>query len=146
MTVIAWDGKTLAADKLMDHNGMRRTTRKVHRSGGCLVGLAGSSTLCREFLDWFGKGALLESFPSALRAEDASMCALVITPARQILLYLDGPMPIEICDPTYAIGSGGDCAMAALHMGRSAVAAVQIAIDLTVYCGGPIDTLTLEGV
>jgi ATP-dependent protease HslVU (ClpYQ) peptidase subunit len=43
-----------------------------------------------------------------------------------------------------AIGSGQDFAVAAMHLGRSAVDAAKVASELDLYCSGTIDTLKHE--
>jgi hypothetical protein len=50
MTCIAWDGKTLAADKQATSVGRGITTTKIYRVGACLVALAGSGDVCRAML------------------------------------------------------------------------------------------------
>ena len=41
-----------------------------------------------------------------------------------------------------AIGAGMDYALSALHLGRSVVEAVETAIELSVYCEGPVKEIT----
>lgn len=43
-----------------------------------------------------------------------------------------------------AIGAGMDFALAALHLGASAEKAVEVAIELSVYCETPVITITKE--
>jgi hypothetical protein len=41
MTVIVWDGKTLAADKQATQADLKRKVTKIHRLRGHLVGVSG---------------------------------------------------------------------------------------------------------
>lgn len=57
MTVIAWDGKDLAGDRLADYGGTPLRTRKVARiltadGKEYLVGHAGHWNLCNAWLEW----------------------------------------------------------------------------------------------
>lgn len=45
----------------------------------------------------------------------------------------------------HAIGTGRDYARAAMHLGRNAVEAVQVAILFDENCGNGVDTLTFPG-
>ena len=53
MTIIAWDGKTLAAGKASTNCGYRRTCTKIFRVPGGLVGFAGNGSRAMALLEWF---------------------------------------------------------------------------------------------
>ncbi len=55
---------------------------------------------------------------------------------------LDGCYPIDAFD---AIGAGSDFALAALHLGRSPKQAVELAVELSVWCAGPVIALRSRG-
>lgn len=55
MTVIAWDGRTLAADKRVSFQGLSATATKIARVNGCLVAMCGDGTAAEQMLDWFGR-------------------------------------------------------------------------------------------
>lgn len=144
MTVIAWDGKTLAGDRQSQAGGMRSAVRKIERIRGHLVGGSGHSDHVREHMAWFADGADPLSFPPSLRADNCPSILLVITPARTVLAYEQTPYPIEILDRHYAIGSGRDFAMTAMFLGFDAVKGVEAANALSTTCGLGCDNLTLE--
>lgn len=56
-----------------------------------------------------------------------------------------GGIVTEERDQYAAIGSGFEYAVTALHLGKSPIEAVQVAIDLTPWCCGPIHSVTLPG-
>lgn len=145
MTVIVWDGKTLAADKLGDAGGHRLSVTKVRRHGDVLAGGAGDADYVSAMHAWVDSGAKPEEFPE--HQGDDDKCANFMTVDRQgvIRLYGRTPHPIKI-DPgcTYAIGSGRDYALTALHFGKTAREAVEVAIALNSTCGIGVDELTLE--
>lgn len=144
MTVIAWDGKTLAADKLGDNGGSRMTATKVHRVRGHLVGIIGRVDCCYHLLDWFDRGAKPEKWP-AFQATDDWSSLLVVRPDGVLVRYDRSPTPFPIEDKVYAAGSARDAAKAAMLMGADARRAIEIAIEVDCTVGGGIDTLTLDG-
>lgn len=143
MTVIAWDGKTLAADKRQSHGSLSATTIKAVRIGNLLVGGAGTAALIFEMHEWIRAGCEPKDFPSGNR--DAKECAsvLVIHPNGDIRQYENTPHPLVILNSFWAIGSGRDFAMAAMHLGKTAREAAEVACALDSNCGNGIDTLEL---
>jgi len=149
MTVIAWDGKTLAADKQATNNGLKRRVTKIHRIeipgiGVALAAFSGELAQGVLMLDWLKRGAKAEDFPTSQRAKEDWSPIIVITAEHGILTYEMSPVPARIEEKLYASGSGRDYAMAAMHLGCDAIKAVQVAIDLDAYCGCGIDSLTLD--
>lgn len=146
MTVIAWDGKMLAADKRTNFGGLHATTTKIHRlKDGRLVGCAGNTAQIAEIVHWLSTGADADKLPSVQRDPKECVSALVIEPCGRVLQYENTAHPIVIENRCWAIGSGRDFAMAAMHLGKTAHQAVTLACELDSSCGNGIDMLTLEG-
>lgn len=143
MTTIAWDGKILAADKQSTHGSLRRTVTKIARAGLALVGAAGQSALCAEMIQWVQMGAPADKFPERQRGEDWVQCVMV-TPDGKVWLFCQSPTPILFEDPTFAMGSGRDYAMAVMYLGLPADKAVAVACHFDSDSGMGIDTLELE--
>jgi ATP-dependent protease HslVU (ClpYQ) peptidase subunit len=143
MTVIAWDGRTLAGDKQTSFGGLHGTSTKVHRIDGNLVGCCGNAALIQEMLMWFRNGADPEKFPENQKDTDTCATVLVVTKDRQILQYESSPYPIRIENEFWAVGSGRDYAMAAMLLGHPAAEAVECANHLDTTCGNGVDTLEL---
>lgn len=143
MTVIAWDGHTLAADKLADTGLTRFTTTKVHRLRGHLVASTGDLDRIVELQAWFEAGAKPSEFPADCRKDDAPLM-VVITPDLKVHAYQRSPYPMKFDGPTYAAGCGRDFALAAMHMGANARRAVEVASALSVGCGDGVDYLTFD--
>jgi len=147
MTVIAWDGKTLAADKrCTQEDGAINTTTKILRFNGFLYAITGNSSVARELLTWCLDGADPKAFPAAAREDKASLIVINRVPVYgvQIVHYTASPSPTNLHQSVGAWGCGRDFARAAMHLGRSAEEAVRIACELNAFCGNGIDTLTLE--
>lgn len=141
MTVIAWDGKTLAADKQSTSNGMARTTSKIHRVRDGLLALTGAGGHGYALLAWFNGARDPAAWPRVQDAEDEGS---VIHFTRDGVFVYGGNgcgvgEPVE--DPFIAFGSGRDYAMAAMHLGKSPREAVEIACLFDINCGCGIDVL-----
>jgi len=145
MTVIAWDGAVMAADRRAVDSGVELLVSKLRRFDGMLVGISGEAAHAEELFAWFAAGASPEAYPPAQR-EDATWCAvLAVRPDGTLLRYGLTPYPIQIANSFAAIGSGRDYALAAMHLGRGARQAVEVACALNTSCGGGIDHLFLGG-
>lgn len=144
MTCIAWDGKTLAADK-RGGTDLPRTVTKIRRvKSGALIGCTGSACGDQELMAWYERGADPADFPAVHRDNANSSHMIVVEPGGAIRMFMDSPYAATFEDGFHAMGGGRDFAMAAMHLGRSASEAIEVAIALTATCGNGIDTLTLD--
>jgi ATP-dependent protease HslVU (ClpYQ) peptidase subunit len=145
MTVIAWDGKTLAADKEASDAWVKASrTTKIHRRDNGLLAFAGNASMGRELLAWFDAGANPADFPSGNRDASNPTRLMHITLAGEILVYECGPYPLRFENEIYALGSGREAALAVMMLGHDATKAVEIASRLCTGCGNGIDTLELH--
>lgn len=143
MTTIAWDGKTLAADKMASSgNAKWGQCTKIFRTRAGLVGFAGSADIAMALLHWVENGCEPSEFPT-INAEENDTLAMVISPTGTVTIYERTPHPQILHNEFVAIGSGRDFAMAAMHLGNSAEKAVEVAAALDAYTGNGVDALTL---
>jgi ATP-dependent protease HslVU (ClpYQ) peptidase subunit len=140
MTVIAWDGKTLAADKRAVNAGMARTVTKIRRLPNALLAWSGDHDVGAQLRDWFIYGAIKDEFPEAALKGDAT---LMVVARGKVRFYVAGPSPMEVEDNHVAIGSGRDYAQAAMALGKGAREAVELACQFDIDCGNGVDTLEL---
>lgn len=76
---------------------------------------------------------------------EVRLTALCVEPNGEVFYYNDGLLPSGPIDaPFFAIGSGGDPAMGALHMGATIEQAIEIAAKCDVWTDLPVKTLTLQ--
>jgi len=144
MTCIAWDGTTLAADKRATNNGgLARTCTKIERFADKLLAMTGDWDEAIETREWFKAGADPAKFPESVRKGDRSSL-LVIDAVGNIWHYTKGPYPMEVEDKQMAWGSGRDFALAAMHLGKDAIYAVEVACVFQTDCGSGIDALELD--
>lgn len=142
MTVIAWDGKTLAADKQATAGSLKRTVTKLRRlDSKRIAGVAGNMSAGVAMLKWLmskKKGR----FPLDVESDEYS-CSVLVIERGKILVYEGAPDPLEFEDECFAIGSGRDFALAAMHCGKTAAEAVLVTQQFDCGCGNGVDTLTL---
>jgi len=143
MTVIAWDGRTLAADKRSDYGGCINVVTKIFRAGDCLVGGAGELSFILAVVEWVRNGRDAAQFPAHQRDKDDWQPVLVVEPSGQAVVYERTPYPIRWEQRFGAIGSGKQFALAAMHLGRTAAEAVAVASHFCPGCGNGCDTLEL---
>lgn len=140
MTTIAWDGRTLAGDQLADRGGLQHmVTTKVWRlDDGRLYGGSGDWPDVIAVRDWLNgksdKPTVISDYAGILVGLDGS-CEIV--GARVDVRH---PAPF----PFFAVGSGRDYAIAAMHLGCSAAAAISVARLYDTYTGGEIIELELR--
>jgi ATP-dependent protease HslVU (ClpYQ) peptidase subunit len=144
MTVIAWDSVTLAADRQANASGAIYQVTKIFRVGDTLVGLSGDFSHALMMLDWLRTNGNVANFPAPI-GEDKGFL-LVIHRDGRIQRYEYSPFPLLVEEKRHANGSGREFALAAMHCGRTAVEAVEVACALSCDCGLGIDTLTFEDV
>lgn len=144
MTCIAWDGKTLAADKAGTNSGYRRTVTKIYRVPDGLVGFAGDASRAMALLQWFRGGRVIADYPEFQKDAEAAVGCIFISKDGESYSYLYTPYPELREDRFDSIGSGRDYALAAMYLGHDSRKAVEVACALDNGCGNGIDTLTLE--
>lgn len=141
MTIVCWDGRTLAADKQSSDAGLIRIVTKIRRGrGGALIGCAGDHATALALFSWWEAGAAPADFPD----KDHKADLLVIQPNCLVTVYEGGCGPCLFEDQQYAFGHGRDFATAAMALGKSAREAVELTCRFDIYCGGGVDTLTFE--
>lgn len=147
MTVVVWDGRTLAADREAGTQYLRYSrTKKIKRlENGNLIGWAGDAGIVRELLAWYEGGADPDGFPSECRpGKSDSARLMVITKDGVIQVYETSPYPIEFLGPYHAIGAGTEAALAVLLLGHDSLTAVGIASQVCQGCGLGVDSLELS--
>jgi ATP-dependent protease HslVU (ClpYQ) peptidase subunit len=143
MTVIAWDGKTLAAEKMSCSAGYGYTVTKVHRlKDGSIAAFSGDGDGAMALLHWLNGDRAESAYPAAQKDNDTS--AFVVRPDRVAVSFGKTPHPQVMEDRFYAMGHGRDYALAALYCGKSAREAVELTCKLDVFCGNGIDSLDLQ--
>ena len=147
MTVIAFDGKTLAADRQWTRGDAKTYGTKIYKIGDSLYGFTGNGDKCivlREFFTDLHAGKC-PAWPDFQKSDEYVLAVEIKMQDCGYVAYVydQFPLPRPIEAKYHAIGSGGTAALAAMHTGASAEQAVLAAIHHVDGCGGTVDTLTL---
>lgn len=146
MTVVAWDGVTLASDSQMCDGADRFHTIKVFElKDGRLLGIAGHAGYAARVLEWLGNGSKKKDRPDFSVFAKGSFEGLLIDGG--CCFMLDGYLaPIPMTGKHAAIGSGASHAMALMSTGMTAPQAVAHIIqnNLADGVGGEVQSLTLK--
>jgi len=144
MTVIVFDGETLAADRRACRGDLHRTVTKIFPFGEELAAITGDTALGLELLAWYRGGAKPQDFPKLDETDDAEL--IVVAADGTLLLYERKPIPIVFHERKAAFGCGAKYALGAMAMGADAVQAALIACQYSVSCGNGIDAYRRGGV
>lgn len=145
MTTIAWDGKTLAGDTLCCRGDMKNYVEsKVFvlktPSGEVLFGGSGDYQDVQLVGRWIEAGMPEDKKPTL--GENALTAILVMA---GVAYRIESKLMLQrLMEPFHAVGSGRDWAMAAMHLGRTAREAVELASHYDVSTGGKITALAAE--
>jgi hypothetical protein len=138
MSILAYDGKLIAADRQGTINDTRGTMKKLVKVGNVVIGWVGTQTNGLIMMRWFLDGADPAKFPET--NDDPGTCSrLIVVSKKELILFEASPEPMKFLDKKQAFGSGMDLALGAMAMGANAKQAVQIACKYDIHCGMGID-------
>ncbi|KAB0556220.1 hypothetical protein [Pantoea stewartii] len=156
MTTIAWDGSTLASDSQSTSNDVICTlneqkiftpTEKQWSVNGEVVLAVGTAGDCGIELQLFEMMEAGLTHKSQFTPEP-SFTALAVTGKGRMWIISkntgDAHASISLQLDGYATGSGGMIARAAMHCGKDAIGAVEVATQLDVFSGGKIQSFTAK--
>jgi len=138
MSILAYDGKIIAADRQATRGGSRCTCKKLLKVDGIVVGWVGVQVHGLVMMDWFFSGAKPSEFPD-LGEERESCTRLIVATRRGLDVYEQSHRAMSYVDKFQAFGSGMDLAMGAMAAGASAIEAVKITCKYDINCGMGVD-------
>ncbi len=138
MTVIAWDGSCIAADRLAVNNGLKSITTKLQkfsdsRYGEVILGVTGNWSVGWSMARWYRLGAKPDTFPYDQVKENEA--CLIVAHTAGCFFYENTPEEIYVEQDYFAWGAGRDFAMAAMYFGKGAIQGIVAASELDVSCG-----------
>jgi len=142
MTVVVWDGETLATDRSASDGDAQWETVKAWYGHRCIMSGAGPLHTILAMREWYMAGADPEKLPPQQLTEQ--FCHFLVVDGLGLHRYEQGPVPIEHGFTPCAFGVGRDFALGALAMGASAFAAVGVANKHSVHCGLGVALYQLE--
>lgn len=143
MTTIAWDGRTLAADRAAWIGGAKYRVRKVHRvkhatRGDLLVGLCGDGGFAEAVLEWLRGGAHPGEYPER---DKTYTVALIVARGRKVW-RLDSKLRWQRSyGRIHATGAGAEMALGAMEVGATARRAIRVVMKHSDYAGIGIDAV-----
>jgi len=142
MSVIAWDGKTIAADKSSTCCEMRAPVTKILRlKSGDVVAWTGGQEQGMALAEWYENGADRTTWPEFQKGDDWTR--LIVASKAGVFEFERLPFPQKIESPFRAWGSGRDFAMGAMAMGADASTAVIVATTYNIHCGCGLDAFDI---
>lgn len=134
LSVVAWDGKTLAADRQGSQGDLRFRTCKIRKlPNGDLVAFTGPLENGMAVALWYEKGADPAAWPASQKGDDWSR--LIVVSRGKVFVYEQLPLRQPVLERVAAWGSGRDFALGAMAMGATAERAVQVASRFASSCG-----------
>jgi hypothetical protein len=141
VTTVAFDGRTLAADRRMTGACGIETAGKIFRlKDGRLLAGAGTYDDIVEIVNWLDNGGNRKTRPTLSQGDEASD-VLLIDAGTAYWLTWPHLRPVKVNAPFIAIGSGGPYALGAMAAGRTAAEAVAIAARFDNQTGNGIDAV-----
>jgi len=152
MTIICWDGKTLAADKRRMHGGTISTGKKIYAfkkyTGEVeLMGVAGDASDARELLTWYLDGGSRQTFPHRCRESVEGAFLLVVSREggqTVVKQFSSGPQPCVFEQEQVALGCADCAAYVAMACGKTAIETVELVSRFNNGVGNGCDALTFE--
>lgn len=141
MSVIVWDGKSLAADRQNTNSDLALECTKIQRiNSSTVVAYIGDRCEGIALVHWFQDGAITADWPAFQRHDNWSR--LVVAKRGKVFSYEHVAEIIPVTSEFEAWGSGRDFAIGALEMGADARKAVEIANQYNIYCGFGVDVFS----
>lgn len=143
MTTIAWDGRTLVADRLADSSGYIHKVTKIRRgTNNRLLGASGPMANAVQILRYLTNPEK-EPAPHAATWEQVVALEIERNPRtyKVTIWRWECGERWEVDEPFTACGSGRDYAIATMFCGKSAQDAVEVAARFDPFTGCGVDTL-----
>lgn len=145
MTVVAWDGKTLAADRQWTVGDTRQEGPKIFREpDGAIYTFTGNGDFGFYLFEWWKAGAIPSDWPS-FQSDREKWTRLVVWPIDRSspVVYEQAPIGVQIkAAPYYAWGVGREVALGVLWHKGTAIEAVEAANYHVSGCGFGVDSFT----
>lgn len=137
MTTIAWDGKSLVADRQTTKGSTRGTMCKIFQlNNNRFLAGAGDAVEINQVVHWMKAGGKKKMKPDIEESE-----FLMLDKRGKKCYFMDHRLVPMVCESFSAIGSGSDFALGAMAAGVDAERAIQIASRLDVFTGEGLDKI-----
>jgi hypothetical protein len=138
MSVIAWNGEYIAADRRRENNYLSSDCCKLKIYGSLITGRVGDEDAGLILEKWYLDGADPEKWPACQRDKDRWARLIVVKANGACVEYQREPIAIEVYGPFHAWGTGAEVAVGAMAMGASPMRAVEVANKHSTGCGNGV--------
>ncbi len=144
MTVIVWDGNSIAVDSQATNGTRKRIVKKWRElDNGTVLLWTGDHEEGMVLCEWFEKGCHPENLPKHETREEFTVLIALLTSGQVVQYQIERiAEPIEA---PFAWGDGAPYALAAMAMGADAARAAEVACDLSIFCSRPIQIFARQG-
>ena len=140
MTVIAWDGNILAADRLNMSGDTLSTSVKIEElPDGRVMAIVGRTGNGLALMRWYREGGDAEKWPAFQEDKDRWVRLIVAFPDGLCVEYEQVCEPMPVYDSFMAWGCGKEAALGAMEMGATAIRAIEVASKWISGCGRGLD-------
>jgi len=140
MSVVVWDGKTLAADRKAVCNGHQFATSKSRQLvDGTVLAWTGTQPTGLLLAEWYEAGEDRSKWPASQQTEEWAQLIVVTPNGKEVFEYGNHPVRLTIESVPFAWGMDKKFALGALAMGADARKAVEITNRLCDSCGFGVD-------
>lgn len=140
LTTIAYDGTTLATDSQMSSGNLRfgKVNKIIKLKDGRRFAFAGDHALAYAVADWLNGGTKPE------RADSEEHQGIIVALDGSVVEVSTELRLAPACVP-WAGGSGESIALTAMHCGKTAKEAVEVACKLDKHSGLPVNVFRPKG-
>lgn len=140
MSVVVWDGISLAADRGGTDGFTMWAMDKIHMYGSEALTGVGPHDAIAALVGWYKAGASPDNMPRSLYPAE-----LIVTSPDGLRRYeANRPTPIDHGLNKCAFGVGRDFAYGAMAMGATATQAVEVACQYSGHCGHGAQTVRMR--
>lgn len=134
MSVVVWDGKSLACDRGVTDGVTLWEYAKLRMFKDYAIAGIGNQTDVKRLMDWYVAGAHPAAYPTGISSAD-----IFVARGNTLYHFEKSPYPLHYGDTKVAFGTGKDFAFGALAMGATAAQAVEVACKFSTTCGHGVD-------
>ena len=143
MTIVVWDGTTLAVDRGVTDGFTMWEQDKAWKLDDIVITGSGHMASVIAMRDWYMNGSNPDTFPNKLVMGD-NYSELIVVSRAGLIRFEKTYIPFEHGHNKCAFGSGKDFAYGALAMGATAEQAVSIANHFSIHCGMGVDVYSFK--
>lgn len=138
MTTVAWDGQTLAVDKMATFNTSKFKTKKLFDCGEFMFAGCGDLAHVHEIAHWL----LDPEYEPDIKEAESTGIVIHKDSGKAYMVTTKPVRLMPMLSKRFAVGSGSMAALGVMEAGGTAVDAIKIASKVDIYTGLGVDSWT----